>query len=56
VRSLVDAAYAHASELLASRRELLDEMAGRLLDHETLDEAELAAIAARLRGATAASA
>jgi len=51
VRSLVDAAYAHAGELLASRRELLDEMAARLLDHETLDEAELGAIAARLRGA-----
>jgi cell division protease FtsH len=49
VRSLVDAAYARAGELLASRRVLLDEMAARLLDHETLDEGELGAIAAGLR-------
>jgi cell division protease FtsH len=41
VRALVDAAHAQASGLLAQHRPVLDAMATRLLDHETLDEAEL---------------
>jgi len=41
VRALVDDAHARASALLAQHRPVLDAMAERLLDHETLEEAEL---------------
>ncbi|MCK6426820.1 MAG: ATP-dependent zinc metalloprotease FtsH [Burkholderiaceae bacterium] len=49
VRRLVDEAHARAAALLARHRAELEELAARLLEQETLDEAALAALAARLR-------
>lgn len=49
VRRLVDEAHARAAALLARHRAVLEELAARLLEQETLDEAALAALAARLR-------
>ena len=54
LRGLVDSAYTQAGQLLAAHRALLDEMAARLLDHETLDEAELSSFLRRLQGGSGA--
>jgi cell division protease FtsH len=43
VRAIVDTAFERAVALLTERRELLEKTARRLLEKETLDEAELAA-------------
>jgi cell division protease FtsH len=44
VRQIVQAAFDEAVQLLAARRTLLEKAARRLLEKETLDEAELAAL------------
>ncbi|WP_284616294.1 ATP-dependent zinc metalloprotease FtsH [Aquabacterium humicola] len=49
VRRLIEAAGAQAREVLELNRALLDRAAAALLERETLDEAELAALAAGLR-------
>jgi cell division protease FtsH len=41
VKALLDAAFTHATALLAGRRALLEEGSRQLLAHETLDEGEL---------------
>ncbi|MBD0275792.1 MAG: hypothetical protein ICV73_28175, partial [Acetobacteraceae bacterium] len=43
-RALADGAYADALALLADHRAALDRLAGALLDRETLDRAEIAAV------------
>ncbi|KAA5609732.1 ATP-dependent zinc metalloprotease FtsH [Rhodovastum atsumiense] len=45
VKAITDAAFARSVELLRARREVLDRTARRLLERETLDEAELKALA-----------
>jgi cell division protease FtsH len=49
VRRLLDSAGRRAHEILATNRALLDRAAAALLEHETLDEAELTALTAGLR-------
>jgi cell division protease FtsH len=44
VKSIVDAAFQRTVGLLRARRDILDEGARQLLEHETLDEADLAAL------------
>ena len=44
VRDIVQTAFERATALLAENRALLDEGARQLLEHETLDESELAAL------------
>src|SRR5690625_3985530 len=44
VRRLIEAAHDEAWEILAGYREVLDELARRRLEEETLDEAELAQV------------
>ena len=51
VRELLAAAYERASGILRTNRPLLEEGARRLLDEETLDDAQLAALFARVRRA-----
>jgi cell division protease FtsH len=46
LKSIVDAAFGRTVTLLRAQREVLDRGARRLLEHETLDEADLAAIRA----------
>jgi cell division protease FtsH len=50
VRDLVDGAFLRARSLLAQNRDLLQEGAKRLLDQETLADADLAAVLGRVRG------
>ncbi len=50
VRDLVDGAFLRARALLAQNRDLLQEGARRLLDQETLADADLAAVLGRVRG------
>ena len=52
VKEIVAAAFERASGLLGAHRGVLEEAAKLLLERETLAEAELAAIAARLAAAT----
>jgi cell division protease FtsH len=56
VRDLVAAAFERAKAILGENRTLLDETAALLLERETLDEAELKVVAARVRKAAAARA
>lgn len=49
VRLLLDAAMREAWEILTKNRDILDRLAGRLLEEETLDEAQLAEIFADVR-------
>jgi len=53
VRSLIDAAYARATQGLQARRELLERGARLLLERETLTEAELAPLVASARALSA---
>lgn len=45
VRRLIDSCYAEARELLRENRSRLDNIAAELLEHETLDEAQVYAAA-----------
>jgi cell division protease FtsH len=54
-RALADGAYADALALLGAHRDALDRLAGALLDRETLDRAELAALLAGVEPASTAS-
>jgi cell division protease FtsH len=49
VRDLVDAAFMRARRLLEHNRDLLDAGARQLLEHETLADAELAAVLGKVR-------
>jgi cell division protease FtsH len=54
VRTIIDAAFRRAVDLLEKRRGLLESTARRLLEKETLDEADLAAMVAAARTEVAA--
>ncbi|MCW7541194.1 ATP-dependent zinc metalloprotease FtsH [Aquabacterium sp. A7-Y] len=54
VRGLLEGAQARATDMLRRHREVLDRCVKALLDHETLNEAELLALAAPLRDLEAA--
>jgi cell division protease FtsH len=51
VRRIVDAAHEEALTLLRANRDRLEALAAALLEHETLDEAEVLRIAGRPRSA-----
>ena len=51
VKDLVDEAFRTAMEILGRHRDLLESAAGQLLEHESLDQAQLSAISAKLREA-----
>jgi cell division protease FtsH len=55
VRSIVDKAFQHALELLRERRAVLDRTARRLLETETLEEAELLSLVDPSRSSQAAA-
>jgi len=53
IRDLVDAAYAQASAILTARRDLLERSAAFLLQHETINEADLRQLLAQTESSPA---